>query len=164
MSQNDPPVLLTTWFLHCADTFPRVPGGASEYFDINLSLGSLVLLEQGGHVLWLTKSIHACSLSLESRWGFQFATVNPLLLQKLYNAPERKGFSGGTTGKESICQCRRRKWHRFHLWVGKIPWRRAWQPTPVFLPGESHGRKNLVGYSPWGCKQSDTTKEMHTHC
>ena len=108
MPQNDPPVLLTTRFLHCADTFPRVPGGASEYFDINLSLGSLVLLKQGGHVLWVTKSIHACSLlSLESRWGFQFTTINPLLLQKLYNASGRKGFSGGTNGKESICQCRR---------------------------------------------------------
>ena len=36
----------------------------------------------------------------------------------------------------------------FHPWVGKIPWRRAWQATPVFLPGESHGQKNLAGYSP----------------
>jgi len=41
--------------------------------------------------------------------------------------------------------------------VGKIPWRRAWQPTPVFLPGESHGQGSLAGYSPWGCKESDTT-------
>ena len=41
-------------------------------------------------------------------------------------------------------------------WVGKIPWRRERQPTPVFLPGESHGR-SLVGYSSWGCKESDTT-------
>ena len=37
-------------------------------------------------------------------------------------------------------------------WVEKIPWRRKWQPTPVFLPGESHGQRSLVGYSPWGCK------------
>ena len=37
-------------------------------------------------------------------------------------------------------------------WVKKIPWRRKWQPTPVFLPGESHGQRNLVGYSPWGFK------------
>ena len=47
-------------------------------------------------------------------------------------------------------------------WVGKIPWRREWQPTPVFLPGESHGQRRLVGYSPWGCKESDTT-EQHFH-
>ena len=38
----------------------------------------------------------------------------------------------------------------FSLWVGSIPWRRKWQPTPVFLPGTSHGQRNLVGYSPWG--------------
>ena len=46
----------------------------------------------------------------------------------------------------------------FAPWVGKIPWRRKWQPTPVFLPGESHGRRSLVGYSPRGRKESDTTE------
>ena len=44
----------------------------------------------------------------------------------------------------------------FHPWVGNFPRRREWQPTPVFLPGKSHGQRNLVGYSPWGCKKSDT--------
>ena len=49
--------------------------------------------------------------------------------------------------KEPACQCRsRRRW--FDFWVGKIPWRRKWQPTPVFLPGESHGQSGLTGYSP----------------
>ena len=43
----------------------------------------------------------------------------------------------------------------------KIPWRRKWQPTPVFLPGKSHGRRILVGYSPWGRKESDTTEPLH---
>ena len=47
---------------------------------------------------------------------------------------------------------------RFDPSVGKIPWRRAWQPTPVFLPGESHGQRSLVGYSPRGHKESDTTE------
>ena len=63
---------------------------------------------------------------------------------------------GGTSGKEPACQCRRHKSCRFDPWVGKIPWRRKWQPTPVFLPEESHGRRSLVGYSPWGRKESDT--------
>ena len=45
----------------------------------------------------------------------------------------------------------------FNPWVGKIPWRRKWQPTPVFLPGESHGRRSLVGYSPRGRIESDMT-------
>ena len=43
-------------------------------------------------------------------------------------------------------------------WVGKIPWKRAWQPTPGFLPGESPGQRSLVGYSPWGRKESDMTE------
>ena len=46
----------------------------------------------------------------------------------------------------------------FYPWVGKIPWRRKWQPTPVFFPGKSHRQRNLVDYSLWGCKESDTTK------
>ena len=49
---------------------------------------------------------------------------------------------------------------RFDPWVEKIPWRRKWQPTPVFLPGKSHGRRSLAGYSPWGCKESDTTEAI----
>ena len=56
------------------------------------------------------------------------------------------------------------QWGRpgFDLWVWKTPWRRAWQPTPVFFPGESHGRRSLVGYSPWGHKEWNTT-EWHFH-
>ena len=49
---------------------------------------------------------------------------------------------------QKVCGQFRR--HRSHPWVGKIPWRREWQPTPVFLPGESCGQRSLVGYSPWG--------------
>ena len=44
--------------------------------------------------------------------------------------------------------------------VGKVLWRRKWQPTPVFLPRESHGQRSLAGYSPWGCKKSDTTANV----
>ena len=49
---------------------------------------------------------------------------------------------------------------RFSSWVGKIPWRRKWQPTPILLPGKFHGRKSLVGYSPWGLEESDTTQQL----
>ena len=51
--------------------------------------------------------------------------------------PSKGGFPDGASGKEPTCQHRRHKRCRFHLWIGKIPWRRAWQPTPAFLPGES---------------------------
>ena len=57
-------------------------------------------------------------------------------------------YPGGTSGKELACQSRRHKRHKFSSWVRKIPRRRAWIPTPVFLPGESHGQRRLMGYSP----------------
>ena len=62
------------------------------------------------------------------------------------------------SGKESTCQWRRHKRHGFDSWIGNIPWGRKWQPTPVFLPGELHGQRSLVDYSPWGHKKSDTTE------
>ena len=62
------------------------------------------------------------------------------------------------SGKESACQGRSCRRCGFDPWVRKIPWRRKWQPTPVFLPGESHGQRNLAGYSPAGHKGSDMTE------
>ena len=56
-------------------------------------------------------------------------------------------------------QCRR---PGFDPWVGKIPWRRKWQPTPVLLPGESHGQRSLVGYSPRSRKELDMTEQLHS--
>ena len=73
------------------------------------------------------------------------------------------GFPGGAVGKESTCLCRRCRRRGFDPWVGEIPWRRKWQPTPVFLPEESHGQRSLVGYSPWGHKELDITECTHTH-
>ena len=74
------------------------------------------------------------------------------------------GFPGGTSGKEPACQCRRHNRCRLNPWVGNIPWRRAWQPTPVFLPGEFHGQWSLVGYGPQGHKELDTTEATeHEH-
>ena len=62
-------------------------------------------------------------------------------------------FPGSSDGKGICLQCGR---PGFDIWVGKIPWRRKWQPTPVFLTGESPGQRSLAGYSPWGRKLSDT--------
>jgi len=65
-------------------------------------------------------------------------------------------FPGGSDDKESACSARDTDW------ISGL--RREWLPTPVFLPGKSHGQRNLVGYSPWGCKESDTTEQLtHTH-
>ena len=73
------------------------------------------------------------------------------------------GLPGWLGVKESACQCRSRRRHGFKPWVAKIVWRRRWQPTPVFLLEKFHGQRSLVGYSPWGHKESDTTEHTHTH-
>ena len=65
------------------------------------------------------------------------------------SVPGLRVFPGGASGKEPACQHRRPKKCRFDPWVGKIPWRRSWQPTPGFLPGESHGQRSLAGCGPW---------------
>ena len=62
------------------------------------------------------------------------------------------------SGKESTCQCRRRRRHGFDPWVRKIPWRRVWQPILVLLPRESHGQRSLAYCSPQGHTESDTTE------
>ena len=64
------------------------------------------------------------------------------------------------SGKDSACQCRK---CGFDLWIGKIPWKRERQPTPVFLSGESHGRRSLVGCSLRGHKESDTTQQRNNN-
>ena len=73
--------------------------------------------------------------------GWGFSSCSPSFSR---NPDQLSGFPGGASGKESTCQCRRHKRHGFDPWVRKIPWRRAWQPTPVFLPGESHGQRSLL--------------------
>ena len=60
-------------------------------------------------------------------------------------------FLDGASCKEPACQCRRCNRHGFDSWVGKIHWMRTWQPTLIFLPGESHEERSLAGYSPYGC-------------
>ena len=72
-----------------------------------------------------------------------------------YHFPYAHGFSGGVSGKEPTCQYRR---HGLDPWMQKSPWKRACQPTPVFLQGKSHRQRSLKGYSPWGHKESDTTE------
>ena len=67
------------------------------------------------------------------------------------------------SGKESACHCRRLRRFGLNPWVRKILWRRKWQPTPVFLPGRSHGLRSLVGYRPWDCKsQTQLSSWAHT--
>ena len=81
----------------------------------------------------------------------------------MYKPVSKLGFPGGSSGKELSYQCRKRKRLGFDPWVKKIPWRRKWQPTPVFSPGESHGQRGLAGYRPWGRNESEKTKGLGMH-
>ena len=67
------------------------------------------------------------------------------------------------SGKESACQCRGHRRHGCSPWVGKIPWRRKWPASPVFLPGESHAQRSLVGYSLRGHEELDTIAHARMH-
>ena len=87
-------------------------------------------------------------LSVGSKTHTQWTTL-------LVQLPARKGFPGGSDGKRICLQSRR---PGFDRWVGKIPWRREWLLTPLFLSGESHAQRSLAGYSPWGPKELDTTQ------
>ena len=74
-------------------------------------------------------------------------------------SPQNTQCGGGGGG----VMCRAGRRCGFDPWVGKIPWRRTWQPTPVFLPEKLHGQRSLVGYSPWGRKEPDMTEPLSRH-
>ena len=80
---------------------------------------------------------------------------HPMLLRSLKNC---KAFPGGVSGKERACQCRKHKRRRLHRWSERCPWRRAWPPSPVFLPGESHAQRSTEGWNPQGNTGSDTSE------
>ena len=86
---------------------------------------------------------------------FQFLSFLDILLQQ--------GSPDGASGKEPDCQCRRPTRGRLEPWVGKIPWRRAWQPTPGFSPGKSQGQKSLEDPSSQYHKETDMTEHTRAH-
>ena len=92
-------------------------------------------------------------------WNLYFR--NTVDIAKLESRFIVSHFPGGTSGKGSASQYRRHRRSGFDPWVRKIPWRREWQPTPVFLPGKFHGRKSLAGFSPW-CRRVKRDW-AHTH-
>ena len=84
----------------------------------------------------------------------------PFCLSASFSSPVKLGFPSSSDSKESACNA---GGPEFSPWVRQIPWRRKWQPTPVFLPGEFHGQRSLAGYSPWGCKRFGHDWATNTH-
>ena len=131
-------------------------GGARKLCGVSFK-GTPILFMRGS-LSW-PKNLPKAPLSDIITLGFRF---------QLISFGEHKhlmyGRPGWYSGKESVCQCRRYKRHKFDFQVRKLPWSRKWQPIPAFLPGKFHGQRSLVGYSPWGHKESDTTERLrHTH-
>ena len=113
--------------------------------------------------IWATREAHDnfCMITPSSLWTspYSLQEENKLVLIKSFNVSLEiiQCFPAGLEG--SVCLQWRKP--RFNPWDGKIPWRRKWKPTPVHLPGKSHGWRSLVGYSPWGHKELDMTEQIH---
>ena len=139
-----------------------------------LSLYHQALLLPIMMVLRLTTQRGLSSVGKEKSFSLypsKFLTKTPVIKDSLTRQKQTSlttcillwGLPRCLSGKESACQCSRYKRRGFDPWVGKIPWRRKWQPTPVFLPGKSHGQRSLAGYCPWGCKELDMTEQLSMH-
>ena len=109
-------------------------------------------------------SFHGISQARVLKWvAIAFSNADSHRVLKTVNASIEYMSEDKASDKELASQCRSLRRCRFDPWVWKIPWRRAWQPTPVFVSGESHGQRSLVGYSPWGRKELGTTERLHFH-
>jgi len=85
------------------------------------------------------------------------------LSQRVGLNSENRSFSSGALVKNPLANAEDTDYTGSIPGLGRFPWGRKWQPTPVFLPGKSHGQRSMVDYSPWGCKESDMTDHTHTH-
>ena len=131
VSVEDPEISsLTCWFIWEPDIFYKVLRSLNVKQDTGLQYknGSLIFSRVHSSFGEQESSIYACkkAVCVDAFWGFPGASI----LKRIF------------------CQCRR---CRFHPWVRKFPWRRKWQPIPVFLPGKSHRQRSLAGCSPRGC-------------
>ena len=109
-----------------------------------VTIGEAILLPSSGWRSVMLLNIPQCTQHSPLQQSHPDQNLNSVEFGKL--SIGLKGLPKCLNGKESICQCRR---CRFDPWVKKIPWRRKWQPTPLFLPGISHGQRSLVSYSLW---------------
>ena len=172
------------YILDCVNSpFPQIKYIDFEiYFETVIPTGYNYLLKQflraiWGGVLGCSPHFAPSNLKLSHCASFSVDTIIQCLLQIFFlqyplHSPLLWNYSSiepasmfpylilGSDGKSVCLQCGR---PGFDFWFWKIPWRRKWQSTPALLPGKSYGRRSLIGYSPWGCKESDTTEQLHFH-
>ena len=137
------------WINVCSNPWPTVFTGLTLLSGLDLCIpdtSSLWFAKIPFH--WVGCLSTLLMVLFEAR--FLILMMSKLSILFLIACCFERDFPCGISGKEPTCQCRRLQRHGFDPWVGKIPQRRAWQPTPVFLPGKSHGQRSLKGYSPWG--------------
>ena len=111
------------------------------------------------HIGWASACLRAFAPARSSfcAWNTVPTSVHIILMIFKFCSPHLKGLPWWLRQQRIYLQCRR---PGFGPWVGKICWRRKWQPTSVFLPGESHGQRSLAGHSRWHCIESDTTEQV----
>ena len=121
--------------------------------------------------LIISRTYKECLQVLHICPGYILPQIYPSILHSMISTRQSclspilmliKSFPGGTSGKETACQCKRHERLWFDPWVRKISWSRKWQPTPVVLPGKFHRQRSLMGSSPGGCRVGNHW--AHTHC
>ena len=138
-------------------------GQIEQYQLLSCIWGELIMVQQLNVYdclfCWLASCLSGSLSSILSKLSHSRTTAQLSQTRSL----RIMGLPRWCSGKIPTCQCRRLQRHGFNPSVGKIPWRRKWTPTPVFLPVKFHGQKSLVGYSLWCRKESDMTERTHTH-
>ena len=121
--------------------------------------------------LIISRTYKECLQVLHTCPGYILPQIYPSILQSMISTRQSclspilmliKSFPGGTSGKETACQCKRHERLWFDPWVRKISWSRKWQPTPEVLPGKFHRQRSLMGYDLWGCRVRHDWAHTHT--
>ena len=147
---------LTRTFIYCftvtLENYVAVPTKLAEYVHTLQPHSSTPRQTASRMYMYVYKRTHSAMFTAALICSYlqlgSYLLPTKSRMNKLIVIYSYEGLSRWRKGWRTRLQCRGRKRHRFNLWVGKIPWRRAWHPTPVFLPGESHGHRSLVGCSP----------------